>query len=85
MLHGLPSFAVVELHPVIFPIFDLAGVLQRLGEQLAKIVVVWSVFKAQVPNVAKILVELLCHYVQFNIVPSRYNTETYQEILRIDP
>ena len=73
MLQGLPSFAIVELHPIILPILDFTGIFERLSKEFAQIVVIWSIFKAQVSDVAKVFVELLCHCVQFNIVPSRYN------------
>jgi hypothetical protein len=35
VLHGLPAFTIVELHPVILSIFDFARVLERLGEELS--------------------------------------------------
>lgn len=85
MLHSLPSFAIIELHPIVLSIFDFAGVLERLSEQLTQIVVVRSILKSKVPDVAKVFAELLCHCVQFNIIPSRENTETYQDSLRTDP
>jgi hypothetical protein len=60
LLDGLPSFAVVQLHPVVLSIFQLPGVLQRLGEQIAEVVVVGSVLEAEVSHIREILVELLC-------------------------
>jgi hypothetical protein len=59
-LHYLPAFAVVELHPVILAVLDLASALERLGEELTQVVVVRCVLEAEVAYVAKVLVELLC-------------------------
>ena len=33
-LHDLPALSVVQLHPVVFAVFDLAGALERLREEL---------------------------------------------------
>ena len=84
VFHGLPPFAIVKFHPVILSIFDLAGVLERLREQLAQVVVVWSVFEPQISDVAQVFAKLLCHYVQLNIIPSQDYVEAYQDILRTD-
>lgn len=54
----VPALAVVELHPVVLAILDLASVLQCLSEEIAEVVVVWSVFKAKVADIRKVLVEL---------------------------
>jgi len=55
----VPALAAVELHPVVLAILDLASVLQRSGEEFAKVVVVGLVLKAQVADVREVLVELL--------------------------
>ncbi len=61
LLHRLlPSFAVIELHPIIIPILDLPSVFQRLGEEIAQVVVVWSILKTEVSHVTQIFVEFLC-------------------------
>ena len=59
VLGSLPALAVVELHPIIFSILNLAGALESLGEEVAKVVVIWSILKSKVADVAEILVELL--------------------------
>jgi hypothetical protein len=59
-LHYLPTLAVVQLHPVVLAILYLSCALQRLGEELAEIVVIGSIFKTEVANIAEVLVELLC-------------------------
>jgi hypothetical protein len=59
-LHYLPALAVVELHPVILAVLDLASALERLSEELTQVVVVGCVLEAEVAYVAKVLVELLC-------------------------
>lgn len=51
LLHGLPALAVVQLHPIVLAIFNLATILQCLSEQIAQVVVVGSVLKAEVANV----------------------------------
>ena len=58
-LHGLPALAIIQLHPVVFPVFDFAGALESLSKELAKIIVVRSVFKSKVSDIAEVLVELL--------------------------
>ena len=60
-LENLPALAVVELHPVVLAVLDLAGALERLREELAEVVVVRGVLEAQVADVAQVLVELLCN------------------------
>ena len=85
VFHGLPSLAIVKLHPVILSIFDLAGVLERLSEQLTQVVVVRSIFEAKIPDVAQVLAKFLCHCVQFNIVPSQSDKETHQDSLHKGP
>jgi len=51
-LHNLPALSIVQLHPVVLAILDLAGALESLSEQLAEIVVIWLVLKTQVSDVA---------------------------------
>lgn len=60
MLNGFPTFAIVQLHPVILAILHLARILQSLGEEFPEIVVVRSVLEAEIADIAQILVELLC-------------------------
>ena len=57
LFHGFPAFAVIELHPVVFAVFDFAGVFERLGEEIAEVVVVGGVFETEVADVAEIFVE----------------------------
>ena len=59
MLGSLPALAVVELHPIILSILNLAGALESLGEEVAKVVVIWSILKSKVPDIAEVLVEFL--------------------------
>lgn len=58
-LHRLPAFAVVDFHPVVLAILNLASALESLREQLAQVVVVGSVLEAEVAHVAEVLVEFL--------------------------
>lgn len=58
--HYLPALAIVELHPVVLAILNLASALERLGEKLAQVVVVGCVLEAEVTDVAEVFVELLC-------------------------
>jgi len=51
-LHGLPPLAIVQLHPVILAVLNLTSALECLGEQLAQIVVVWSILKSKVADIA---------------------------------
>lgn len=60
LLHRFPAFAVVQLHPIILSILNLARVLQSLGEQIPQIIIVRGLFEPQVPDIAQILIELLC-------------------------
>ena len=56
---SLPPFSIVELHPIIFAILNLATVLEGLSEQITKEVVVGGVLETEVANVAQILIELV--------------------------
>lgn len=57
LLHSFPALAVVNLHPVVLAIFDLSGALEGLREQLTKVVVIWGVFEAEIPDVAEVFAE----------------------------
>lgn len=59
-LHDLPTLAVVQLHPIVLAVLNLASALERLGEELTEVIVVGGVLKTKVANVAEVLVELLC-------------------------
>lgn len=48
---------VVELHPVVFPILNFPGVLERLGQEVSQVIVVGSVFKTEVADVCQVLGE----------------------------
>lgn len=67
-LHGFPALAVVELHPIVLAIFDFAGVLESLSEELAQIFVVGCVLEAKVADVAEVFVELLCDDISNDIM-----------------
>lgn len=58
-LHYLPALSIVQLHPVVLAVLDLASALERLGEEFAQVVIVGCVLKAEVADVAEVLVELL--------------------------
>jgi hypothetical protein len=59
-LHDLPALAIVQLHPVVLAVLNLASALERLGEELAEVVVVGGILETKVADVAKVLVEFLC-------------------------
>lgn len=61
LFHCLPAFAIVQLHPIILPVLNFPRALQGLGEQVPQVVVIGCVLEAEIANVAKILVEFLCH------------------------
>jgi len=61
LFHGFPSLSVVQLHPIVFSIFDFSCVLESLGEQIPKVVVVRCILETEVPHVAQVFVELLCN------------------------
>lgn len=58
---GIPALSRIlgNLHPVVFAVLDVAGVLQRLGEELAEVVVVGRVFEAEVSHVGEVFAKLL--------------------------
>jgi len=51
LLHSLPALAIVELHPVVLAVLNLAAVLECLSEQIAQVVVVGCVLEAKVADV----------------------------------
>lgn len=59
LLDSFPSLAVVELHPVILSILNLASIFQSLGEKIAEMVVVGGIFEAKVANIGKVLVKFI--------------------------
>jgi hypothetical protein len=61
-LHDLPALAVVQLHPVVLAVFDLAGALECLRKELTQVVVVRGVLEPEVADVAQVFVELLCSW-----------------------
>lgn len=56
----LPTLAVVEEHPVVRAVFDLARVLQHLGEELSEEVVVGRLLETELPDVVEVDGELVC-------------------------
>jgi hypothetical protein len=82
-LHHLPALAVVQLHPVVLAILNLPSALERLGEELAQVVVIGGVLETEVANVAEILVELLCAGLALmkDIVCGRRTRKAVTEIL----
>lgn len=61
ILHRVPPLSriLADLHPVVLAILDVASVLQGLGEELSKVVVVGGVLETEVSDVCQVLVELL--------------------------
>jgi hypothetical protein len=59
LLDGIPTLAMVELHPIVLAILYFSSILQRLGEQIPKIVIIWCVLESEISDIAQILVELL--------------------------
>jgi hypothetical protein len=55
----VPALAIVELHPVVLAILDLARALESLSKQVAEVVVIGGVLEAKVANIRQVLVELL--------------------------
>lgn len=61
MLHRLPTFAIVQLHPIVFTVLDLARILESLSKEFSEVVVVWGVLKPEIPDVAQVFVEFVCN------------------------
>lgn len=59
LLNGFPPFTIVQLHPIILSILNFTGVLQRLGEQISKVVVVGGIFEPEVSDVTQVLIDLI--------------------------
>lgn len=59
-LDSFPATSTVKLHPVVLAVFNLASVLQGLGEEIAEEVVVGGVLEAEVANIREVLVKFLC-------------------------
>jgi hypothetical protein len=60
-LHYLPALSIVQLHPVVLAVFNLPSALERLGEEFAQVIVIGGILKAEVTDIAQVLVELLCN------------------------
>lgn len=60
-LHYLPALSIVQLHPVVLAILNLPSALERLREEFTQVVVVRCILKAEVTDIAEVLVELLCY------------------------
>jgi hypothetical protein len=56
---SLPTLAVVQLHPIVFSIFDFAAVLEGLSEQIPQEVVIGCIFETKVSHIGEVLVELI--------------------------
>ena len=48
----LPSSSIVELHPVILSIFDVASVLESLCQEVPEIIVVGGVLETEIANIS---------------------------------
>jgi len=81
----VPSSSIVELHPVVLPILHFAGVLEGLCQKITEIVVVGGVLKAEVANIAQILVELFWGRSEILYSYPRQEGGNYLDIPRKDP
>ena len=70
-LEDLPALSIVQLHPVILAILDFASALKSLCEKFAQVVVVRGVLEAEVADVAKVFVELLCALLAYGKICER--------------
>ena len=52
LLHGLPTFAVMEFHPIVFTVLNLACILESLGEKFAKVIVIGGILESKIANIA---------------------------------
>lgn len=57
------ELAIRWLHPIILAVLNLASRLQGLGEQVAKVIVVWCVLESKITDVGEVFVKFLCNYV----------------------
>lgn len=57
--NSLPALTIIKLHPIIFPILYLSGILQCLSEEVSKQVVIGCILEPEVPYVAQVLVKLV--------------------------
>jgi hypothetical protein len=57
---SFPALPVVQQHPIINAILELASVLQDLAEEFAHKVIVGRLFEAELPNIVEIDRKLLC-------------------------
>ena len=57
---GHPSLSIVQEHPVVHAILDLASVLESLGEEVPEEVVVRSLLESELADVVEVDGELLC-------------------------
>jgi hypothetical protein len=84
-LHYLPALSIVQLHPVVLAVLNLASALERLSEEFAQVVVVRCILEAEVANVAQILVKLLCNLLTkryySNVIRCEHTREAVAEIL----
>lgn len=53
----VPTSAVVELHPVVLAVLNFTGILQSLGQNVTKIIVVRSILEAEIAYITQIFVE----------------------------
>ena len=58
----LPSPAVVQFHPVVFAVFNLACTLESLREEVLEVVVVWGIFETEVADVSQVFGEFFYAY-----------------------
>lgn len=53
----LPSSSIVELHPVIFAIFDFSGILESLCQEVPEVIVVRGILEAEVAHISEVFRE----------------------------
>ena len=83
LLHVLPALSIVDLHPVVLAILHFAGILESLGEQIAKVVVVGSVLEAKIADIGEIFVKFLCRTISANSDDKDKPAHTWEAIAKV--
>jgi hypothetical protein len=52
LFHSLPTFAIMEFHPIVITVLSFSCIPESLGEKFLEVVVIWGILESKIANIA---------------------------------